>query len=77
MKAKATQNHSRNNVDAVGAVVNKSPGTRPLGYSKQGKASSNVGDFRSAIAVKDDVDLSREERRSELESSLPVSLKCL
>ena len=77
MKARATENHSHNDVDAMGAVVNNAPGTRPRGYSNQGKASSNVGDFSAAIAVGDDVDLSPEERRSELESSLPVSLKCL
>jgi hypothetical protein len=77
MKARATGNHSHNDVDAIGAVVNNAPGTRQRGYSNQDKASSNVGGFSAAIAVGDDVDLSQEERSSELESSLPVSLKCL
>ena len=51
----------------MGAVFNNARGTRSTGYSNQVKASSSVGDFSAAIAVGDDVDLSLEERRSELE----------
>ncbi|NCF43394.1 MAG: cyclic nucleotide-binding domain-containing protein [Proteobacteria bacterium] len=77
MKARATENHSHSSVNAIGSVVNNVPSTRPRGLCNNAASTPNEGDLALDIAGGDEADLSSADSRSELESSLPVSLKCL